>query len=241
MSLAEVACCAAFGAVGGGVLPRVAHRVSVPWGSPTRTACAACGATFPLGMTGWLRLGRPCGCPGRPGPALQWTVLAGAVAATVPAAAFHGVELAVYAVAGVLGVLLAAVDLRCLRLPDILVAALALLTVVPLAGVAFAAGEPSRLGRALAAAALCFGVYLTLAVLPGGGLGFGDVKLGAVLGFLLGWVGWSAVVVGLVAPQLMNGPVAAFLLLTRRVGRTAALPFGPALLAGTLIAVGLAA
>jgi leader peptidase (prepilin peptidase)/N-methyltransferase len=148
-----------------------------------------------------------------------------------------GPALAAYLVAAVFGVLLAAVDLRCLRLPDPLVATLAIGTVLPLAAVAVATGDPGRLGRAVAAGALCFGGYLLVALLPGGGLGLGDVKLAAVLGFLLGWAGWPAVLLGLLVPHLLNGPVALFLLATGRAGRRSALPLGPALLAGALIAL----
>jgi leader peptidase (prepilin peptidase)/N-methyltransferase len=63
------------------------------------------------------------------------------------------------------------------------------------------------------------------------------VKLAAVLGFVLGFAGWPAVLAGLAAPHLINAPVAAFLLLTRRAGRRTALPFGPALLTGALLAL----
>ena len=132
-----------------------------------------------------------------------------------------------------LGVLLAAVDLACLRLPDPLVAVLALVVGPPLAVAALVAGEPGRLGRALVAAVLVGAGYLALAL--AGGLGLGDVKLAAVLGFLLGFAGWAAVLIGVVVvPHLVNGPVAAVLLARGRVRRQGALPFGPALLVGAL-------
>jgi leader peptidase (prepilin peptidase)/N-methyltransferase len=137
----------------------------------------------------------------------------------------------------VLGVLLAVVDLGCLRLPDPLVGALAVLTVLPPAVVAVTAGEPGRLGRGALAAGLCGAAYLMVAMLPGGGLGFGDVKLAAVLGFPLGWIGWPAVLAGLILPHVINGPVALVLLASGRARRDTALPLGPALLAGALLAV----
>ena len=132
----------------------------------------------------------------------------------------------------VLGVLLAAVDLRCLRLPDPLVAALALLVCPPLAAAALVAGEPARLGRAVLVAVLVGAGYLVLAL--AGGLGLGDVKLAAVLGFLLGFAGWPAVLLGLVAPHLVNGPIVLVMLARGRIRRRGALPFGPALLLGAL-------
>lgn len=162
--------------------------------------------------------------------------------ATAGAAGFVGVglrapELPIYLIAVVFGVLLATVDLGCLRLPDPLVAAFALATVAPLAAFAMITGQPDRLGRAALAAAVCFAAYLALALLPGKGLGFGDVKLMAVLGFLMGWIGWPAVLLGSVAAHVVNGAVVLMLLVTGRIRRETALPLGPALLAGTLLAI----
>ncbi|WP_412743951.1 hypothetical protein [Krasilnikovia sp. MM14-A1004] len=134
-----------------------------------------------------------------------------------------------------LGVLLAAVDLRCLRLPDPLVGALAGVVGPPLILLAVGGGEPGRVARGAVAAGLAGATYLIVAMLPGQGLGFGDVKLAAVLAFPLGYLGWPAVAAGLVAPHLLNGPVAVFLLVTGRARRGTALPLGPALLAGALL------
>ncbi|MBB5870958.1 prepilin signal peptidase PulO-like enzyme (type II secretory pathway) [Allocatelliglobosispora scoriae] len=74
-----------------------------------------------------------------------------------------------------------------------------------------------------------------LAVLPGASLGFGDVKLGAVIGLLLGYLGWGAVILGLMLPWLVNAPVAVVTIV--RHGRKASQPFGPALLAGSFFAI----
>jgi leader peptidase (prepilin peptidase)/N-methyltransferase len=136
--------------------------------------------------------------------------------------------------ATILGSLLAMIDIRCLRLPDPLVATLAAVLIVPLT----ISGAPPR---AFLAAALAGLAYLLLALLPGGGLGLGDVKLATVLTFLLGYLGWPAVLIGVLAPHLINGSAALFLLAGRRLQRRTALPFGPALLVGALAAVALTA
>jgi leader peptidase (prepilin peptidase)/N-methyltransferase len=164
-----------------------------------------------------------------PGSAAAAGLLAAALGATA--------LLPVLLLAVILGVLLAAIDVRCLRLPDPLVATLAVLVVVPLT----LGGEPGQVGRAFVAAATVGLAYLVLALLPGGGVGLGDVKLAAVLGFVLGFIGWPAVVVGVIAPHLINGPIALALLARRKATRRSALPFGPALLAGALAAVVLTA
>jgi leader peptidase (prepilin peptidase) / N-methyltransferase len=166
----------------------------------------------------------------------------GAVAAAGAGAAVGpGPDLFAFLAAAVLGVPLAAVDLASLRLPDPLVGALLAAVAVALPAAAILTGDPGRLGRAALGGALCFTLHLAAALLPGGPLGPGDVKLAGVLGLLLGWLGWPAVGLGLALPHLLNGPVAVVLLVTRRAGRRTALPFGPALLAGALLATVLAA
>jgi leader peptidase (prepilin peptidase)/N-methyltransferase len=130
-----------------------------------------------------------------------------------------------FLLAAVPGVLLALIDLRCLRLPDRLVAALGIAAGVPVAVL-----RPERIGASLVAAVAVLIAYASMALL--GGLGLGDVKLAAVLALILGFAGWPAVIVGVLAPHLINGPVALFVLAT---GRKRVLPFGPALLAGALI------
>ncbi|GAB1643924.1 hypothetical protein KRMM14A1259_43470 [Krasilnikovia sp. MM14-A1259] len=165
----------------------------------------------------------------------------GASAAALLAAARGPVPtLPVLLLAVPLGVLLAVVDLRCLRLPDALVGALAAVVVPPLVLLALLGGEPGRLGRAAVAAGLAGAAYLMVALLPGHGLGFGDVKLAAALAFPLGFLGWPVAAAGLVVPHLINGPVALVLMATGRARRGTALPLGPALLAGALLGVVLA-
>jgi leader peptidase (prepilin peptidase)/N-methyltransferase len=234
MSLPLVIFAAAFGAAAAAFVPRVAHRLAVPFAAASRSACASCARPFPPGLPGWVRAGPPCPCAAAPWP----TVLGSAAAAGLLAATLGPAPLLpVLLPAVVLGALLVEIDLRCLRLPDPVVAALAVLVAAPL--IAF--GEPGRLSRALLAAALVGLAYLIVAILPGGGLGLGDVKLATVLAFVLGYLGWPAVAIGSLAPHLINGPVVLFLLATRRAGRRTAVPFGPALLAGALTAVALTA
>ncbi|GLY08521.1 prepilin peptidase [Actinoplanes sp. NBRC 101535] len=156
------------------------------------------------------------------GCAVRWSALCGLVGAILA-------DRPVYLIGAFLGVVLAAIDLRCRRLPDPLVAGLAVTTAVPLA-----VTHPDRIGTALAAGALTGAGYLAIALLPGQGLGLGDVKLGAVLALILGFSGWPAVATGLGAAHVLGGLTAAWLLLT---GRSRTLAFGPALLTGGLIGV----
>jgi prepilin signal peptidase PulO-like enzyme (type II secretory pathway) len=91
-----------------------------------------------------------------------------------------------------------------------------------------AAGMVSWL-ESLLGIAVCGGLLLMVVVATGGGMGSGDMKLGAMLGAFLGWrLGLFALLVAV----LLGGIVAAGLLLTGRKGRKDALPFGPFLALG---------
>jgi leader peptidase (prepilin peptidase) / N-methyltransferase len=220
---------AAFGAATAGFLPRPAHRLAAGFGASPRSACAICSRPFLPGLAGWVRVGAACACT-RAGVR---TPLVGAAVATLLAVGLgSSPRLPVFLLAAVPGLLLALIDLRCLRLPDRLVATLAITAVVPLTVLA-----PERLGAALVAGVAVLTAYGILACLPQGGLGLGDVKLAAVLALILGFAGWPAVIAGVVTAHLINGPIALFLLLTGRADGQRALPFGPALLAGALLAL----
>jgi leader peptidase (prepilin peptidase)/N-methyltransferase len=75
-------------------------------------------------------------------------------------------------------------------------------------------------------------LYLALALLYPGGMGFGDVKLAGVLGLFLGFVGWGELVVGAFAAFVLGGVFGIVLVAARRVGRRSGIPFGPWMLAG---------
>ena len=218
---------ALIGAVLGALVPPVTYRLSVPYGEPARSACAACGT--PLR---W-RPGRCPACHARLGPPVWLTALLGAVTFGTLTWALGPVPvLPAFLVVAALGVLLGAIDVACHRLPDPVVA-LGVGLAIPLLGLA----GPHLLVRAGLGALTMAGGYLLLALLPGANLGFGDVKLAGLLGLLLGWLGWPAVLLGALLPHLLNGPVVLVLLLSHRVRRDTALPLGPALLAGAWLAV----
>lgn len=223
-----VICGTLFGGSTTTFLPRIAHRLAVPAGEPPRSTCAECNVAY----QDWVRTGSPCDCESVP-----WrTVAAGAAAGGLLAATVEpGPMLLVLMVATVPGVLLAMIDFRCLRLPDRVVGALAVIVVPSLVLL----GSTAEVVRAFAGAVFCFVAYALVAILPRAGLGFGDVKLSAVLGFVLAFQSWHTLAIGVALPHLINGPVAVFLLMRRRVGRRSALPLGPALLVGALLAVAL--
>jgi leader peptidase (prepilin peptidase)/N-methyltransferase len=68
-------------------------------------------------------------------------------------------------------------------------------------------------------------------------LGLGDVKLAAVVGLVTGWLGWGIAVVAAFLGFLLGGLAGVALVLAGRAGRRTAIPFGPFMLAGALVAV----
>lgn len=136
------------------------------------------------------------------------------------------------------GVLLAAVDLRHRLLPNRVVAPAVVATAALLTVAAAVGGSEEELVRAALGATVLFAGYMVLALISPGGLGMGDVKLAGLLGLPLGWLGWDVLLLGAVAGFVVQAALALLLLATRRIGRKAELPFGPAMLLGAAIAVG---
>jgi leader peptidase (prepilin peptidase)/N-methyltransferase len=135
------------------------------------------------------------------------------------------------------GVVLAAVDLLAHRLPDrVTLPAYGVCAAALLVDAAFL-GSWGALVRALLAAGAGLAVGAALAALSPEALGFGDVKLLGLLGLLLGWVGWGVLLAGIFLGLLTGALVSLALLATRRIGWRSALPFGPPLLIGAVLAL----
>ncbi|WKU03273.1 A24 family peptidase [Micromonospora sp. HUAS LYJ1] len=218
-----VTAAATLGVLAGLAAPRTAR--AFPPSAPPRPSWAGHAAAPPARGSGH----------GTPPVVVGAVVCGGLAAARGPEPA-----LPAFLLVAAVGVVLAVVDLTSLRLPDPLVGVAALGGGAALAVAAVVAGTPGGLALALAGAALSFLLYVVLALLPRSRLGFGDVKLAAVLGLPLGWLGWPTLWLGLLLPHLLNGVLVLALLAVGRVRRDTALPFGPALLAGTWLAALLA-
>lgn len=78
------------------------------------------------------------------------------------------------------------------------------------------------------------GIFLLIIVASRGGMGAGDMKMGAMLGAFLGW---QLVLVAILLAVLAGGTLAIGVLVLRRKGRKDALPFGPFLALGGLVSL----
>lgn len=222
------------------VICRVPHGESVV--SPA-SRCPACRQPLRrrdnVPVLSWLLLrGRCRGCAAPVSARYPLVELATAAVFALLAWRFGwSAALPAYLYLAAVGITLACIDLDVHRLPDSLTLP-SYGVGIALLGVATAVvDEPAAIARALLGMVALYAVYFALALVNPGGMGFGDVKLAGVLGLYLAWLGWGPWFVGTAAAFLLGGLLGLLLILAGRAGRKTALPFGPFMLAGALIAV----
>ena len=175
----------------------------------------------------------------RPGLAL-W-----AAALSIPANVLLGVGLGNEPVTWVLAaltpvlVLLAIVDARTRLLPRLVVLPATGILLL-LAGLEWLIAHDTHvLVRAVVAMLVARSFFWVLWFIRSAGMGFGDVRLAALLGLVLGRIGWNEWLVGLYGGLLLFGVFGLTLMIVRRDRTTLkkAYPFGPFMIAGALLGV----
>ena len=206
------------------------------------SACPGCGAPVRprdnVPVLSWLLLRgrcRSCGCRIPARYPLVELLTAGTFAVLAVRVGLDPV-LPAYLYLGAVGVALAVIDLDHKRLPNALTLPSYPVAAV-LLGVAALAGSDGSWLRALLGGLAMYAVYFLLAFAYPAGMGFGDVKLSGVLGMHTAWLGWGAWSVGLFLGFLLGGLFGLALIALRRGGRKTAVPFGPFMLVGALVAV----
>ncbi|MGM9470258.1 prepilin peptidase [Streptomyces murinus] len=226
---------ALWGCVTGVLVPRPAYRLSVPPEEPWRPVCPA---GHPLGGigSGWLGRAR-CAAGDTYGPSTVCVASVTAVVCVLLAVAAGGrPELVVWLLLVPAAVLLATVDFAVLRLPDVLSLPLAAAALVLLGVAAVLPGADGSWTAALLGSLILGACHFVL-FLTSKGFGFGDVKLALVLGAVLGWYGWAIVLIGTFAGYLLGALYGIGQILLGRADHASRIPFGPFLLAGTLVGV----
>lgn len=253
-----VAGAALFGLLIGSFLNVVVWRVPRGESLLPDSHCPQCGAAIRpwqnVPVLSWIALrGRCARCRGRIsaryplvelGTALAFALVAwwavsefGWPAGEMNTAAWWLTLVAYLAFAGV-SISLALIDLDHQRLPDVIVLpSLAVITALLALAATLDADWP-RLISALGGAAALFVLYLVIALVYPRGIGGGDVKLAPLLGAAVGFIGWSALVVGAFAGFALGAVVGLALIAARRATRKTALPFGPFMLIGAWIGIG---
>jgi leader peptidase (prepilin peptidase) / N-methyltransferase len=135
------------------------------------------------------------------------------------------------------GVPLAIIDAREHRLPDVLTGAAFAGVMTFLAAAAWTLSAWQSLGRAALGGAILAGCYFAAALLKPGHIGLGDGKAAASAGSLMAWCSWQTVLGGTLFALLLAAGYGLVLLAARRATLKTGIAYGPALVAGTLLAV----
>lgn len=134
-------------------------------------------------------------------------------------------------------VVLGAADLLGHRLPDRVTRPAYAVCGTALLVDAAVEGTWTALLRAVTAGLVAGGIACLGWLVSPQGLGLGDVKLLGLIGLLLGWFGWGVLMAGVFLGLLTGALVSVLLLLIRRGTWQTAVPFGPPLLAGAVLAL----
>jgi leader peptidase (prepilin peptidase)/N-methyltransferase len=217
-----------------------------------RSRCSDCGepvrAWQNVPVVSWLALRGRCRSCGARIPAFHPIVEAAVPVVSLLVVWGMGMDWDVLPVVWLVpvGLAVAVIDLRTLMVPTRIVwPALAVSVLLSVAAVPLAADSWSRLLTAAVGLATFAGPLFAIWFLHPRGMGFGDVRLACLLGWTVGWaagdrpLGAVVLVVITLAVASILGIVIGVVALGAR-GRKAQVPFGPSLIAGTLLCAVLA-
>jgi len=145
--------------------------------------------------------------------------------------------LVAYLYLAAISIALTMIDIDTFRLPNAIVLPSIAVLVLCFGAATLAGADPGHLLRAVFAGVAVTLFYGLFWFFWPGGLGFGDVKLAAVLGLSLGWLGWGAVAVGSFAAFACGGAFGIAMILVGKATRRSRIPFGPWMLLGAWIGI----
>ncbi len=238
---------AVFGLAIGSFLNVVIHRV--PRGDSLISPgshCPNCGATVRprhnLPVVGWLLLrGRCADCAAPISVRYPLVELLTAVLFVLVAVRLDTLQLVpalpAFAYFVAMGVALAFIDIEHRRLPNVIVLPSYPVIALLLLGATLWTHDWSALARSSIGAGGLFCLYLLLALIYPAGMGMGDVKLAGLVGGVLGYLSWASLALGAFAGFLLGSIAGIAMLVSGRADRRTALPFGPFMIAGVLLAI----
>lgn len=138
-----------------------------------------------------------------------------------------------------IGVVLAVIDLHTRLLPRIIVLPTTAYLLAALSLVSIVDNESQNLIRGLIGMVIARSLFWLMWRIHAAGMGFGDVRLAALVGLALGYLGWSQLLLGVYAGFLLLGvPGFGIAVIRRDRGYLRlAVPFGPFMLAGAVVGV----
>lgn len=170
-------------------------------------------------------------------PATSWWTVAIGTAGVVAAVVWLQPAIAVPTVVMIVaGTAVSWIDIDVHRIPNRFLAVWGAVQGVALAWSTWLVGDPWLIAHVLFGAALLGGLFLVLAMV--GTMGMGDVKLAGVCGAVLGFVGWPWTVLSGLMFASVGGAIIGVVML-RRLGRRGHVPYGPAIVAGSLLSIAL--
>lgn len=235
-----------FGLVGvlvGSFLNVVIYRV--PTGqslSKPRSNCPSCRSPIRaldnLPVLSWLILGRRCrACRAPISARYPFVEILTGVAFAAAAHRARTIEEAVFvALAFAVFIAITFIDVDHRRVPNRIVLPATAVSFVWLALLSLLTRSQQPFTSAVISASTGFLLLLVIALVSGG-MGFGDVKLAAFLGLVVGRFGVGAFVVALFAAFMLGGIVGIGALLSGQAGRKSAIPFAPMLCGGAVIGI----
>jgi leader peptidase (prepilin peptidase)/N-methyltransferase len=134
-------------------------------------------------------------------------------------------------------VALSVIDWHTRLLPRRVVVPATLAAIALVVAVGFATDQREALVRALLGMVAARSFFWVLWAIRSAGMGFGDVRLAAPVGLVLGWLGWGALAIGLWAGFFAFALPALAVIVARR-DRTLlkrSFPFGPFMVVGGLV------
>jgi leader peptidase (prepilin peptidase)/N-methyltransferase len=138
---------------------------------------------------------------------------------------------------GAIGIALALIDLELRKLPNAIVLPSYPVIAVLLTGAAAWQHDWWPLARAGLGALALFGFFLALVLIAPAGMGWGDVKLAGLLGGVLAYLSWSTLLIGAFGAFVLGAVVGVAAMAGGCAGRKTAIPFGPFMIAGALLAI----
>lgn len=134
-------------------------------------------------------------------------------------------------------VALSVVDWHTRLLPRIVVLPALLATLVVVVAVGLLTDDTASVVRALVGMVVVRSFFWVLWFLHSVGMGFGDVRLSALVGLVLGWAGWGALAMGVWIGFVSFGFPGLVLAIVRRdrALMRRSFPYGPFMVVGTLV------